>query len=361
VSSATLALSALLPLYAQEMRVRSFAPSTVETQVLLMRWFIAYGAERAVHEVDGVTRALVERYQLHLFTLRVKSGAPLCGRADDDGGDVSIAAAAAALRPLSVRGQHARLWAVVRFFRWAVRAGYVEHSPAAVIELPRLPHPLPKPALTVAEVERIVALPDLTSARGQRDRALIEVLYATGIRRGEAIALTLDAVDRERGVLRIEQGKGRKGRIVPISARALTWLDRYLDRVWSRFAHAMTHRRVFISVDDAKTRHQGRPLGAAAVTRILGGYVAASGVSKVGACHIFRHTAATLMMEHGADIRAIQDFLGHSDLKTTGIYTNVSLKFLKEQHTKTHPSAFAAEPAVVTSLSPLPTPSQPPR
>jgi len=348
VSGATPALSALLPLYAQEMRVRSFAPSTVETQVMLMRWFIAYGAEREVHQVDGVTRALVERYQRHLFTLRVKSGAPLGGRADDDG---VVGAAAAALRPLSVRGQHARLWAVVRFFRWAVRAGYVEHSPAAVIELPRLPHPLPKPALTVAEVERIVALPDLTTARGQRDRALIEVLYATGIRRGEAIALMLDAVDRERGVLRIEQGKGRKGRIVPISARALTWLDRYLDRVWSRFAHAMTHRRVFISVDDAKTRHQGRPLGAAAVTRILGGYVAASGVSKVGACHIFRHTAATLMMEHGADIRAIQDFLGHSDLKTTGIYTNVSLKFLKEQHAKTHPSAFGESTASSTGAS----------
>lgn len=331
-------LSDLLPPYRQAMAVRSFAPSTIETQAMLTRWFIAFCAERDIHHVQAVTRSLVERYQRHLFALRVKIGAPLRRGAAD----------ASALRPLSVRGQHARLWAVVRFFRWAVRAGHVEHSPAAVIEMPRLPHPLPKPALSAAEVERIVALPDLSTARGQRDRALLEVLYATGIRRGEAIALMLDAVDRERGVLRIEQGKGRKGRIVPISARALTWLDRYLDDVWSRFAVAMTHRRVFISVDDAKRRHQGRPLGAAAVTRILGGYVVAAGVNKAGACHIFRHTAATLMMEHGADIRAIQDFLGHSDLKTTGIYTNVSLKFLKDQHAKTHPSAMGPGPSPPT-------------
>ena len=327
-------LSDLLSPYGQAMQVRSFASSTIETQVMLMRWFIAFCAEREIHHAHAVTRALVERYQRHLFTLRVKNGAPLRQGAAD----------ASALRPLSVRGQHGRLWAVVRFFRWAVRAGHLEHSPAAVIELPRLPHPLPKPALTAAEVERIVALPDLSSADGLRNRALMEVLYATGIRRGEAIALMLDAIDRERGVLRIEQGKGRKGRIVPISVRALRWLDRYLDEVWSRFPQAMTHRRVFISVDDAKRRHQGRPLSASTVTRILGGYVGASGVSKAGACHIFRHTAATLMMEHGADIRAIQDFLGHSDLKTTGIYTNVSLKFLKEQHAKTHSSAFGPVP-----------------
>jgi integrase/recombinase XerD len=335
-----LTLRDLLPLYADEMRMRAFSPSTVETQSMLMRWFIAFCAEREVHHAHAVTRALVERYQHHLFTLRVKVGAPSRPSSDDvASGD---AANAAALRPLSVRGQHGRLWAVVRFFRWAVRAGHVEHSPAAVIELPRLPHPLPKPALSEAEVERIVALPDVNAADGLRNRALLEVLYATGIRRGEATQLTLDCIERERGVLRIEQGKGRKGRIVPISARALTWLDRYLDQVWSRFPQAMAHRRVFISVDDAKRHHQGRPLSASTLTRILGNYVAAAGVNKAGACHIFRHTAATLMMEHGADIRAIQDFLGHSDLKTTGIYTNVSLKFLKEQHAKTHPSSFAS-------------------
>ena len=332
-------LSEVLPRYAQSMRVRSFAPSTIETQIMLMRWFIAFCAEHDVHHVHAVTRALIERYQRHLFALRVKDltrvALPTSTPTTPD---------AVAWRPLSVRGQHGRLWAVVRFFRWAVRADDIEHSPAAVIELPRLPKPLPKPALTVAEVERIVAMPDVSTAHGLRDRAVLEMLYATGIRRGEAVALTLDAIDRERGVVRIEQGKGRKGRIVPISARALMWLDRYLEVVWSRFSMAMSHRRLFISVDDALPHHQGNPLSGHAMTQILGDYIAASGITKTGACHIFRHTAATLMMENGADIRAIQDFLGHSDLKTTGIYTNVSLKYLKEQHAKTHPSAFALMP-----------------
>jgi len=345
-------LASVLPLYTQAMRVRSFAPSTIETQTMLTRWFLTFAAERGVQDVTVVTRELVERYQRHLYTVRITTGAPTRH------GEPAVAA----LRPLSIRGQHARLWAVVRFFRWAVRTGQVEHSPAAALELPRLPHPLPKPALTVAEVERILALPNLTTPQGLRDRALLEVLYATGMRRGEVIALQLDALDRDRGVVRIESGKGRKGRIVPISVRAMCWLDRYLSEVWPCFPQAFAHRRIFISVADARRRFHGRPLGAATVTRILGAYVAASGVTKAGACHIFRHTAATLMMENGADIRAIQDLLGHSDLKTTGIYTNVSLKFLKEQHTRTHPSAFAAEPAVVTSLSPLsPLPPQPPR
>lgn len=347
----------LLP-YAQAMRVRCFAPSTVETQIMLTRWFFTFCAEHDVHHVHAVTRALIERYQRHLFALRIPDRTRVPHQ------DAATEPDAVAWRPLSVRGQHGRLWSVVRFFRWAVRAEYIEHSPAAVIELPRLPKPLPKPALTVAEVERIFSLPDVSTAHGLRDRALLELLYATGIRRGEASALTVDAIDRERGLVRIEQGKGRKGRIVPISQRALTWLDRYLDTVWSRFVSAMSHRRLFISVDDALPHHQGNPLRGPAMTQILGDYIAASGITKTGACHIFRHTAATLMMENGADIRAIQDFLGHSDLKTTGIYTNVSLKFLKDQHAKTHPSAFdpvpvLAAPAVLAALAVLAAPAAP--
>ncbi len=315
-------LAAVLSIYAQAMTVQNFSPSTIETQVMLTKWFFAFCAERGVHALPQVTRELIERYQRHLYALQIK------------------VVSSGQLKPLSIRSQHARLWSVVRFFRWAVRAGMLEASPAAVIDLPRLPQPLPKPALSVVEVERILSLPQLATANGLRDRALLELLYATGMRRGEACALKMNDLERERGVVRIESGKGRKGRIVPISERALAWLDHYVDNVWSRFPLALTHRHMFISVDDARTRFQGKPLRKRAMTQILGNYIAASGINKSGACHIFRHTAATLMMENGADIRAIQDLLGHSDLKTTGIYTNVSLKFLKEQHAKTHPSSF---------------------
>ena len=323
------AFADLIPLYVESMQMRQFSPKTVETQQMLMRWFITFCTERGVIDAAAVTRAIVERYQRHVWMLRVRNNRFRYGEV------------ATTPHPLSIRGQHGRLWAVMAFFRWAVRAGHLESSPAVTLELPRLPQPLPQPALSVEEVERILAMPAIETANGLRDRAILELLYATGIRRTEAMSLTCDCIDRERGVVRIEQGKGRKGRIVPISQRALLWLECYMDTVWSRFPQALTHRHLFISVDDVKKRRQGRPLRPHNLTRILGSYVAASGVQKSGACHIFRHTAATLMMEHGADMRAIQELLGHANLKTTGIYTNVSLKFLKEQHAKTHPSAFA--------------------
>ena len=336
--AAGLSLREVLPIYTEAMRVRNYAPSTIETQVMLSRWFVEYCETREVHMLGAVTRDLVERYQRHLFALRVRH---------------QNAQPEHQWQPLAVRGQHARLWAVVRFCRWCVRAGHIEHSPAAMLELPRLPRPLPKPALTVLEVEQILAMPNIETGNGLRDRAMMEVFYATGIRRGELIALAIDDVDRDRGVVRIALGKGRKGRIVPISARALWWIDRYVAEVWSSYPQALQHRRLFISADDAKRRHRGRPLATTSVTRLMGNYLIASGVTKSGACHIYRHTAATLMMENGADIRAIQDFLGHSEIKTTGIYTNVSFKFLKEQHAKTHPSAMGPGPGS-PSAKPMP-------
>ena len=229
---------------------------------------------------------------------------------------------------------------MVRFLRWCVRARYLDHSPASELELPRLPKVLPRPALTVAEVELVMAQPNVATQAGLRDRAMLEVLYATGIRRGELVALTIDDVDRTREVLRIREGKGRKGRIVPISPRALRWLDRYLAEVWASFPQALEHRRLFIGVEAHRPEQRGTPISGPTVAAAMGGYLAVAGITKPGAVHIFRHTAATLMMENGADPRAIQDFLGHVNIQTTGIYTNVSFKFLKDQHRATHPSSW---------------------
>jgi integrase/recombinase XerD len=335
-------LAAMLPVYTEAMRMRNYAAPTIETQHMLMRWFARYAGERGVTHLGAVTRALCERYQRHLWTLQVRIG----------GGIKAGQPGVGTLKPLSITGQHGRLWAVVRFFRWCVRAGHLEHSPAACIELPRLPKKLPKPALTVAEVERVLAVPDIATAIGLRDRTMLEVFYATGIRRSELTALAIDDLDREREVVRVRCGKGQKGRIVPISARALAWVDHYLREVWAHLPAAAEHRRLFVIVGSRRGRENGRPLAAPIVTRQLGSYLVASGVAKPGACHIYRHTAATLMMENGADIRAIQDFLGHTEIKTTGIYTNVSFKFLKEQHRKCHPSAMAADAAALPPVMP---------
>ena len=315
--------------YAASMRVRSYSEKTIETQTMLMRWCAQFLADRGITDPAAVTRDHLERYQHHLFTFKSNAN----GQKD---------------RPLTIRSQHARLWAIIRFYRWAARTGRVPHNPAD-LELPRVPRPLPRAALTAAEVEQVLAMTDPTTPDGLRDRTMLEVLYATGIRRGELCALRIDDVDQGRDVVNIQEGKGRKGRVVPISRRALAWVSCYISQVWTRFPAASDHRRLFIQVG---RRSPGAPFSAQMVTNLLGGYLRASGIPKTGACHVYRRTAATLMMENGADIRAIQDLLGHSEIKTVGIYTNVSLKFLKEQHAKTHPSALAGASLTLGALPP---------
>ncbi len=311
--------------YPESMRVRAYSTKTIETQVMCMGWFARFLAERGITHPAQVTRQHIERYQHHLFMFRSNAN----GQHE---------------KPLTIRSQHARLYAIVRFFRWAHRTGRCPHNPAD-IELPRLPRPLPRSALSQVEVERILALPDVTTPQGVRDRTMLEVLYATGMRRGELCALRVDDIDHGRCVANIREGKGRKGRVVPISQRALSWVARYVVQVWDRFPAAKEHRLLFILVDNTKqAKHRGQPITTAMTTKNLGGYLVAAGIEQGGACHVYRRTAATLMMENGADIRAIQDLLGHSEIKTVGIYTNVSLKFLKEQHAKTHPSAMVFLP-----------------
>ena len=137
----------------------------------------------------------------------------------------------------------------------------------------------------------------------------------------------------------VRVGKGGHGRAVPISRRALSWVARYLREVWTQWPPAVVHRRLFITLDDGtRLRSRGAPMNEHNLTRIMGCYVAAAGIG-AGACHIFRRTAATHLMEGGADPRVIQDFLGHADIRTTGIYTSVSTRFLQEEYAKAHPSA----------------------
>lgn len=306
--------------YPESMRIRSYSPHTIETQVMLAGWFADFAAARGITDPAAVTKALVDRYQAHLYSYRstqtTRQG-----------------------EPLSIRSQHARLWAVLRFFRWMVRTDRLAGDPAAHLELPRLPRPAPKPALSFAQIEAVLAKPDVGTAAGLRDRVMMEVFYATGLRRGELCRLTVDDIDQERGMVTVRIGKGGHGRAVPISRRALSWVARYVRDVWSRWPAAFEHRRLFITVEDGtKPRFQGAPMQEHNLTRIMGCYVAAAGIG-AGACHIFRRTAATHLMEGGADPRVIQDFLGHADLRTTGVYTNVSTRFLQAEYAKAHPSA----------------------
>jgi integrase/recombinase XerD len=173
---------------------------------------------------------------------------------------------------------------------------------------------------------------DTTRPVGIRDRAMMETFYCTAMRCGELVRLQVYDLEFERGVIKIRQGKGRKDRIVPIAERAQSWIEKYLHDIRPDWVAKTNESTLFVS-------NNGRPFIRNSVSGLVRGYIKKAEIPKKGACHLLRHSAATLMMENGADIRALQMLLGHENINTTQIYTHVSIQRLKEVHQKTHPAA----------------------
>ena len=295
--------------FGEWMGSHGYSPRTIENRRVMLSYLVDWLAERGVTRPVEVTRPMLESYQRALFHYRKRDG-----------------------DPLSFRSQSQRLLAVRAFFKWAARQRHLLHNPASEIELPRAERRLPRPALSLAEAEQVLAQPDITDPVGLRDRAMLEVLYSTGIRRSELAHLALVDIDADRATLLVRQGKGRKDRMVPIGDRALAWVGKYLVEARPRLVAEPDDGTLFVSAE-------GVGFSPDRLTQIARDYVKASGVPKVGACHLFRHTMATLMLEGGADIRYIQAMLGHAELSTTQIYTQVSIRALQAVHAATHPGA----------------------
>jgi integrase/recombinase XerD len=174
---------------------------------------------------------------------------------------------------------------------------------------------------------------DVAEPIGLRDRAILEVLYSTGIRRLETVQLKLYDLSLDRGLILVRQGKGKKDRYTPIGERAIAWLQKYIREARPQLAVEPDDRTVFLTA-------QGEPFHRDHLTWTVRERVVAAKLGKVGSCHLFRHTMATLMHEGGADIRYIQQMLGHEDIKTTQIYTQVAVRALQQIHAATHPGAM---------------------
>jgi integrase/recombinase XerD len=218
------------------------------------------------------------------------------------------------------------------YFKWLTRSGAIPANPAADLELPRKLKRLPRVVLTAGEVERVMACVDLGTPVGLRDRAMLEVLYATGMRRMEIARLELGDVDAERCVVLIREGKGGKDRLIPLGERALHWLRQYLERAREELAWNAQDKTLFLG-------NEGMPLSPMWLSTVIARRVDAAELGKRGGCHLFRHTMATLMLEGGADIRHIQAMLGHAEISTTQIYTQVAIRQLQQVHAMTHPGA----------------------
>lgn len=313
--------------YIEWLRVRGFSERTAGNQESYLGVFIAWCEARSITRPHEITKPILDRYQRHLFYMRKPNGRPL-----------TFASQARALTP--VRG----------FFKWLTRSNVLLSNPASEIELPKQERRLPKHVLTVEEAERVIDQPDVRDPFGIRDRAILEVLYSTGIRRMEVINLRLYDLDAERGTLVVRQGKGRKDRVVPIGERAISWVTKYIHDARPQLVMPPDEGVLLLTQD-------GEPLSAIWLTQVVRRYIASAEIGKSGSCHIFRHTCATLMLEHGADVRLVQEMLGHARLTTTAIYTHVSIKQLKAVHTLTHPGAKIERPKVEEKPEPSPAPS----
>ncbi len=297
--------------YLEWMAIANYSEGTVRDRRVHLGYFFTWCEERGLTKPHEITKPIIERYQRYLFHYKkIRDG-----------------------KPLPVRTQHARLVPIRTFFKWLAKNNHILYNPASDIEMPRTEFRLPKQVLTASEAEIIINVPDIKEPLGLRDRAILETFYSTGIRRAELANLSVYDLDPDRGALMIRQGKGGKDRMVPIGERAVQWAQKYLYEVRPRLAVFPDQGTLFLT-------GRGETFNKDSLTVLVRHCIQKSGCGKQGSCHLFRHTMATLMLENGADLRSIQEILGHAHLTTTQIYTQVSIRRLKEVHNLTHPAGM---------------------
>lgn len=224
-----------------------------------------------------------------------------------------------------------KLAAIKAFYRFMTAEGYMDANPAEVVEAGTKGIKLPR-VLSEDEVVRLLNQPDITTAEGFRDRTMLEVLYATGMRVSELINLTLERVDLNMKYI-IAFGKGSKERIVPLGSVAAEFLQQYLEKVRPKLTHAGRNTNiVFLALG-------GHELTRQRFWQIIRAYGRKANINKALTPHILRHSFATHLLDNGADLRSVQELLGHSDISTTQIYTHLTNKRLRDIYAKAHPRA----------------------
>ena len=229
---------------------------------------------------------------------------------------------------IAARSLARQLTALRRYYRWLLRQGMRSDDPTLNIEAPRLPRPLPK-NLSEAEVEALLAAPQTETAQGLRDRAMLELLYACGLRVSELVSLPFTAVQTQMGVVRV-MGKGRKERLVPTGEVALDWLTRYLREARGDLLNGRISDALFVTARGAAMTRQ-------AFWYRIKQHAATAAIRAPISPHTLRHAFATHLLNHGADLRVVQMLLGHADISTTQIYTHVARERLKQLHAQHHP------------------------
>ena len=295
----------LLQLYEEDLVAR-YAPRTVPHYLGQVRPFLAWLEGQDVELSEVKPRDLLA-YQSALYAFRRTDG-----------------------RPYSAAYQANRLVVLKHLFRFLYRRGYLLYDPAADLELPRLEKRLPRVILTPREARKVIEAPDTRTPQGLRDRAILETLYATGIRVSELSGLTPYDVDTEERVLKVVLGKGRKDRNVPLTRAAAEAIEAYLVKGRPKLQGPRKARFLFL-------QDRGGKLDRATAARIVSAWAQKAGVKKHVTPHTFRHTLATQLLRGRADIRHIPALLGHASLATTQRYTRVEVSDLRQVVERAHP------------------------
>lgn len=287
-----------LDLFLDHLRVeRGLSPNTLE----------AYGRD-------------IRRYLVHLKT---KSGPVAADRSTVIGFMLELSRMG-----IGIRSRARSLSAIKTFYSFLIREGFTSNNPAGDVESAAIPKYLPH-VLSESEVEALLAAPDISNPGGLRDKAMIELLYATGLRVSELIGLDLSHLNMEAGYLRT-MGKGSKERLVPVGDAALTWIGRYLTEARGRLLKGKSSRKIFLS-------RRGAGLSRQYFWQVIKSYALQAGIIKSISPHTLRHSFATHLLTHGADLRSVQMMLGHADISTTEIYTHVNRERLRAIHREFHP------------------------
>lgn len=294
--------------YLEIMAKKGMSPGTIRKRQQHLKRFLSWCDLRSIKQACQITHTLIERYHKDLYHQRHKD------------------------KPLAPAYIGRHLVSIRCFFAYLKSSGSISYDPAQKIKLPKKMKTIPYQILSQEEIEEIFAQVDTTELLGVRDRVILEIFWATGIRLNELCRLLVEDIDIEQKTVHICSFSSRKERTVPITTSAQKWLETYLSQVRPKLVRQENQRALLVG-------RYGSTLNHVTVAERVKHYLKKAEIKKPGACDIFRHSLATAMLENGADIRHIQHILGHLNLSSTQIYTKVSIRKLKEVHSKTHPAS----------------------
>ena len=311
IKPTTCSIEKCIVYYLQYCRAKDQSEQTVKGKTFNLALFERWCYLEKIDDVQSISVDVLDSYQQYLNQYR---------KPQNDA-------------PLSKGTRRNRLTAVCVFLRALFIKDLILNNHVEKFELPRLGRRLPKPVLSEGEVQKVLSQTSLYGQTGLRDRAIMETYYAAGIRRFELGALKIDDIDFEQHQIRVYQGKGDKDRYVPFAKQACFSIYRYLKIVRPQLSNQYSGKTLFLA-------NNGKPFRPTQLSELVAKYIRLADIRKVGACNQYRHAAATHMVDRGADIRHVQEFLGHADLSTTQIYVHVSMVKLREVYGKTHPAAL---------------------